>query len=116
MKINGKEYGLAYTVGAYLEISDMKMKPKTALDVNKMYIYIAVIMSKAYEKRKKLEDPDYEENCLTLDIIKSLDYKFMDYIIKEVDKAFKEGGDISVKIQPKNNESKKNESAVEALA
>lgn len=102
MVINGYDYKFAYTVGAYLDIAELKIGvPKTKADDDRLYVYSALAMNKGYEDRLKLDNPDYKPQYLTLNMIRSLDYSRMPEIRKEVDEAYAKGGLITVKTQPK---------------
>lgn len=107
MIIDGYDYHFAYTVGAYCDIFDLHLNPaKTMAEQVKITGQMAVIMSKAYEDRKKLEDPNYKVNYLTLAQVRGLSInEAVDILMPEVNEAVKAGAYVSVEAETKKDES-----------
>lgn len=104
MLINGYDFHFAYTTGAYCDIFDLHLAPaKTAAEQCKVISQMAVIMSKAYEDRKKVADPSYVPRYLTLAEVRSLSIQeVVDVLTPEVDGAVAEGKYRTVESEPKN--------------
>ena len=105
MTINGYDYHFAYTVGAFCTIADLNLpKPKTLADQCKVVTQMAVIMSKAYEDKKKVEDPSYQVRYLTREEVGSLSIEDVTrQLMPEVDDAVKEGTHRTVEAEPSKN-------------
>lgn len=105
MLINGYDYHFAYTTGAYCDIYDLHLTPpKTMPEQCKVIAQMAVIMSKAYEDRKKVEDPSYEPRYLTLAEVRTLSVQeTVDILVPEVDGAVAEGKYRTVESEPLKN-------------
>ncbi len=105
MLINGYDYHFAYTTGAYCDIYDLHLAPvKTMPEQCKVITQMAVIMSKAYEDRKKVEDPSYKPRYLTMAEVRSLSIQdTIDKLVPEVDGAVAEGKYRSVESEPVKN-------------
>ena len=105
MIINGQEYHFAYTVGAFCTIADMKLeKPKTMADQCKVVMQMAVVMSKAYEDKKKLYDPAYNRRYLTREEVNALSInEVINQLSPEIDAAVKEGSFRTVEAEPSKN-------------
>lgn len=101
MIINGKNYDFAYTVGAYLAINDLNLPNKTQADKIKTTIHSAVIMSKEFENRMKLDDSDYVEDPLTFDIVRTLEPYRLEELVMEVDAAVAAGTTLTVETESK---------------
>lgn len=106
MIINGYNYHFAYTVGAYCDISDLRLDPpKTMPEQCKAVIQMAVIMSKAYEDMQRLADPSYKVRYLGLNEVRALSVKqVIDELTPEIDSAVKEGSYRTVEAQPEKKE------------
>ena len=105
MIINGHEHHFAYTVGAFCTIADLKMeKPRTMADQCKVVMQMAVVMSKAYEDKQKLEDPAYNRRYLTREEVSALSIEeVINQLMPEVDAAVKEGSFRTVEAEPSKN-------------
>lgn len=101
MKIGEYDYHFIYTVGAFCDIADLHLAPpKTVPEQCKTVIQMAVIMSKAYEDKQKLNDPSYEPHYLTLAMARALSVKeVIEELTPEVDGAVKEGSYRTVEAQ-----------------
>lgn len=106
MLIDGYDYHFAYTVGAYCDIADLHLSPaKTLAGECRVITQMAAIMSKAYEDRKRLEDPDHTPRYLTLERLRALSINdIVDQLTPEVNEAVKAGSYVSVEAKPKNAE------------
>lgn len=105
MKIKDYDYHFAYTVGAYCDIADLHFAPpKTRPEQCKIIMNMAVIMSKAYEDRKALEDSKYKVKYLTMPMLRALSVtEIIDTLAPEVNGAVAEGAYRSVEAEaPKN--------------
>ena len=93
MVINGYDYHFAYTVGAFCAIADLKLPvPKIMADQCKIIMQMAVIMSKAYEDKQKVEDPSYKVRYLTREEVSALTVnEVINQLSPEVDAAVKIG-------------------------
>lgn len=102
MEINGYDYKFAYTVGAFCDINDLHLTPpKTLADQCKVVTQMAVIMSKAYEDRQKVNDPSYKTHYLSLEQVRALSpNEIVDILSPEVDSAVKEGSYRSIQTEP----------------
>lgn len=105
MTINGYDFHFAYTVGAFCMIADLNLpKPKNRADQCKVIMQMAVIMSKAYEDKKKVEDPAYKVRYLTREEVNALSIDdVIERLAPEVDDAVKEGKHRTVEAEPSKN-------------
>lgn len=105
MTINGYDFHFTYTVGAFCAIADLHLpKPKTRADQCKTIMQMAVIMSKEYEDKKKVEDPSYKVRYLTREEVKALSIGDVEErLAPEVDDAVKEGTRRTVEAEPSKN-------------
>lgn len=105
MTINGYEFHFAYTAGAFCDIAELNLpKPKTLADQCKIIMRMAVIMSKAYEDKQKVDDPTYKVRYLTREEVSALSVDDVIYRLSpEVDEAVKEGTHRSVEAEPTKN-------------
>lgn len=105
MTINGYDFHFAYTVGAFCTIAELNLpKPKSMADQCRVISQMAVIMSKAYEDKKKVEDPSYTVRYLTREEVNALSIDEVIYQLSpEVDDAVKEGTHRTVEAQPSKN-------------
>ena len=105
MTINGYDYHFAYTVGAFCAIADLGLPaPKTLADQCKIGMQMAVIMSKAYEDKQKVDDPTYVVRYLTREEVQSLSIdEVIHQLLPEVDDAVKEGKHRTVEAEPSKN-------------
>lgn len=93
MEINGHEYKFLYSVGAFIEIGDLKLlPPKTKSDQCKITLIMAEILSRAYENAKKINETDYKPAYLTRDILNALPIeRVVKELMPEIDSAVAEG-------------------------
>ena len=106
MRLDDYDYKFAYTVGASCDIDDLHLDPpKTAGAQRKVMAHMAVIMSKAYEDKMSVEDPEYKRHApLTLQQVRALDLETFDKVlIPEVDSAVKAGSYQTVETAPSKN-------------
>lgn len=105
MIINGHEYHFAYTVGAYCTIADMNFdRPRSKADQCKIIMRMAVIMSKAYEDRKRVEDPSYKVHYLTREEVSALSIEeVVKKLSTEIDEAVRKGKTRTVEAEPGKN-------------
>lgn len=105
MIINGYEFHFAYTVGAFCSIAEMDLpKPKTMSEQCKVIMRMAVIMSKAYEDKQKVEDPAYKARYLTREEVSALSIdEVINQLSPEIDDAVKEGAHRTVEAEPVKN-------------
>lgn len=105
MTINGYEYHFAYTVGAFCAIADLNLpKPKTLADQCKVITQMAVIMSKAWEDRQRVENLSYQVRYLTREEVNALDIDSVIHRLSpEIDDAVKEGTHRTVEAEPSKN-------------
>lgn len=93
MLINGYDFKFAYTVGAYCSIYNLHLTPPKNLPEQIQEVRsMAVIMSKAYEDKMKLDDPSYKVRYLTREEIDALPIQEVaEKLLPEVYEAMKEG-------------------------
>jgi len=95
MVINGIDRKFLYTVGAYLAQQDLNIKNPKSRSVAYV-VYMSVICNKAYEDAQKLSDPEYKPCYLTLEEVKALPLPAMRQLSTEVEKAIRDGSEITV--------------------
>lgn len=99
MIIRGYDYKFAYTVGAHLDIGDNQIA-KTEPNANvKQSVANAIIMSKAYEDKCKLENPDHEVKYLTLAEVRAMSLPDLKILNAEVEEAFKRDAKVTVETE-----------------
>lgn len=105
MQINGYDYHFSYTVGAYCAIADLHLTPaKTMAEQCKIITQMAIIMSKAYEDARKVEDPAYVVRYLRPEEVSALSIAdVIEVLAPEVDAAVAAGSYRTVEAkEPKN--------------
>lgn len=105
MTINGYDFHFAYTVGAFCTIADLNLpKPKTLADQCKVITQMAVVMSKAYEDKARIEDPSRKVRYLTRDEVNALSIEDVIKILTpEINAAVEEGTSRTVEAEPTKN-------------
>lgn len=105
MIINNREYHFAYTVGAFCAIAEMNLpKPQTMADQCKVIMRMAVVMSKAYEDKQRVEDPSYQVHYLTREEVSALSIdEVINQLSPEIDAAVREGTNRTVEAEPGKN-------------
>lgn len=105
MLINGYDYHFTYTVGAFCDIYDLHLEPaKTLPEQCKVISQMAVVMSKAYEDKKALEEEGYQPRYLTLKEVRALSVnEVVDMLTPEVDGAVADGKYRTVEAEPVKN-------------
>ena len=103
MIINGKDRGFFYSVGAHLAIGDLALEKAKKNGSIRAVVQSAVIMNKAFEDRKALEDPDYKPEYLTLAEVELLPLHKMRELSAETDAAMRAGLEIETETIPKKN-------------
>lgn len=110
MLINGKERGFFYSVGAHLAMGDLEMEKAKANGRIRAVVHSAVIMNKAFEDRKAMDDPDYKPDYLTLEEVNLLPMYRLKELSETTETAIREGMQIEVEAESKkNNEAAGNE-------
>lgn len=109
MVINGYDFKFAYTVGAYLALGDLNIDLSRPAGKSKYMAQMAVIMSKEYEDKMHLENPEYTPRYLTMAEVRAMKPKDFPKLSAEVDEAFRVGNEITVETEP----AKKNAGAAE---
>lgn len=106
MQINGYDFHFAYTVGAFCDIADLHLEPaKTLPGQCKTICQMAVVMSKAYEDKKTLEDDGYTPRYLTMKEVRALSVnEVADMLTPEVDQAVADGKYRTVEAEPVKNQ------------
>lgn len=106
MQINGYDYHFAYTVGAFCDIADLHLEPaKTFPEQCKTICQMAVVMSKAYEDKKALEEDGYKPRYLTTKEVRALSVnEVADVLTPEIDTAVADGKYRTVEAEPVKNQ------------
>lgn len=99
MKIGGYDYHFAFTIGAYLSLADMKIDTSGLMGRTRSVLQMAVVMANEYQDRACLENPKHKRKELTLQMLRSLDAYQLKQLSEEVDQAYAEGNNITVKTE-----------------
>ena len=101
MLIDGYEYKFLYSVGAFLAFESAKFPKKPSSgEQARIVVSMAAIMSKEYEDAKKLEDPEYRVNYLTVEKIRHMPFKQLEQLSVEVNDAVIAGSLREVEAEP----------------
>ena len=105
MIINNHEFHFAYTVGAFCTIAEMDLPiPQGLADQCKVITRMAVVMSKAYEDKKRVEDPAYKVRYLTREEVSALSIdEVITQLSPEINEAVTEGTRRTVEAEPGKN-------------
>lgn len=95
MNVLGKEVNLFLSVGAFNQITSL---PDNTSNFMKNAATIA-IMSQAYEDRRHAEDQKYVSNPITLSEVLALSKSEFEALVKEMEKAIKEGLERTVEVE-----------------
>lgn len=93
MKINGKEYLFAYTVGVKVASEERSL---AKVGMNKRLVEMAILMNHAYEDRIKFENPNYECNYLNKEELLLCDAKIIPELDEEIAEVIKRDSNITV--------------------
>lgn len=103
MEINGKERGFFYSVGAHLAMGDLALEKAKANGSIRAVVHSAVIMNKAFEDRKALDDPEYKPDYLTLEEVNLLPMWRLKELSETTEAAIREGMQIETEAEAKKN-------------
>lgn len=94
MKINGKDIGFAYTVGAYCDINDYVVaNPDVSLATANLHK--AVIMNRAYN------DMHGSSDSISIEELRQLPFGELDELLKEIKEAEEAGNKRLVEVEEK---------------
>lgn len=119
MKIFGKEYGFAYTVGAYDEIKKLKEEHPEMQNVE-LNANVAIILSQWHERAESLraqaEGREYVEAPLEMETIRMLTFTQLGELVNECDAAMKRDLTRTVETESGAPEKKTDKPAANALS